>query len=395
MKNIGIVSCIYQNNYGSLLQAYATKEYLESLGMNCEFVDYKKLNDVKMRKNIFFISQIFRWSYLKIKLPMLIQKAYIKLVKNNYSKSIYDRYRKFTLFRNEHFKTSPEFTNLRELTKYSYDNYNALVVGSDQLWLPGNVVAGFYSLSFIDRKVGIRKISFATSIGQGFIPNDLKEKYKKYLLDFDYISVREKKGAEILSEVLDKQIDVISDPVFLLSKEKWLKTIGNNKKKEKKYVLCYFLGNARKRLIRIKDYCVENNFDMKVISNEERRCSEERIADTLISCASPFEFLQLINDAEVICTDSFHLTTFSIIICKKFIPFMKYSINDKYSTNGRIIELLSEFGLEFDYQKSEESTIAELVFDSVLNKDIVINERINKAEAYLRKALCWNDKNNR
>jgi hypothetical protein len=74
---------------------------------------------------------------------------------------------------------------------------------------------------------------------------------------------------------------------------------------------------------------------------------------------------------------------------------MKYSINDKYSTNGRIIELLSEFGLEFDYQKSEESTIAELVFDSVLNKDIVINERINKAEAYLRKALCWNDKNNR
>ncbi len=388
MKKIGLVSCIYQNNYGSLLQAYATKEYLDSLGISSEFIDYKKLNDVKKRKSLFFISQVCRWGYLKNKLPMVIQKVYIKIAKNNYTKGIADRYRKFELFRGMYFKTSPEYTNLRNLAKYSYDNYSALLVGSDQLWLPANVVAGFYSLSFIDRRVGIKKISFATSIGQGFIPKKLKEKYKMLLSDFDYISVREKKGAEILSELLDKQVYVISDPVFLLSKERWLRNVEKNEKKEKKYVLCYFLGNARKNLIRIKEYCIENDYDMKVISNEERRCSEEKIADMTIRCASPFEFLQLINDAEVICTDSFHCTAFSIIFDKKFIPFMKYSVNDKYSTNGRIIELLNEFGLEFDYKKSEESTIAELVFDRVSNKDAVINERINKAETYLRKALC-------
>lgn len=34
MKKIGIVSCYFQHNYGSMLQAYATQMALDKLGLH-------------------------------------------------------------------------------------------------------------------------------------------------------------------------------------------------------------------------------------------------------------------------------------------------------------------------------------------------------------------------
>ena len=48
---LGIVSCYFINNYGSILQAYALQEYLSSKGIECDtisveglktYLDYKK-----------------------------------------------------------------------------------------------------------------------------------------------------------------------------------------------------------------------------------------------------------------------------------------------------------------------------------------------------------------
>ncbi len=282
MTKIGIVSCIYQNNYGSLLQSYATKEYLSSLGYDCEFVNYNKIKDIKKRKRRFYIKQILKWGYLKVKIPMLIQKIYLKTIKNTYTKKIIERYKCFNEFRKKYFDTCPEFSDFQSLSEYVYKNYFALVVGSDQLWLPANVVAGFYSLSFIDKHTGIIKLSFATSLGQSFIPLKMNNLYKSFLSDFDYISVREKEGAEFLSKIIGNKVTVISDPVFLLSKEKWMSVAGPKINSEKKIVFCYFLGNANHYLKRIKNYCETNNYEMVVLSNEERRCYAERIADKVI-----------------------------------------------------------------------------------------------------------------
>lgn len=387
MNKIGIVSCIYQNNYGSLLQSYATKEVLTSLGFECDFINYKSLKYVNKRKRRYFARQIFRIGYLKNKIPMFLQRIYIRTIKNTYTKNIKERYRAFDKYRRESFKTCPEFSELNMLSEYIYNNYHSLVVGSDQLWLPANVVAGFYSLSFINKPSEMKKVSFATSLGQSFIPKKLIEQYIKFLSDFDYISVREKEGAEILSNLIGRQVEVISDPVFLIPKEKWISLAGDNQSRDKKYVFCYFLGNSKRNLIKIKKYCVENDFEMIVLSNEERRCHEEKIADRIVYSISPFEFIQMIYSAELICTDSFHCVSFSIILDKRFVPFMKYSANDKYSTNGRLIELLKDFGYKFSYKENYEGAIIDLILEPMPSKEAVIAERMKNAESFLRKAL--------
>lgn len=387
MKKIGIVSCIHQNNYGSLLQAYATKEFFESIGLNCEFIDYKSLKDVKRNKRKYFLKQICRFEYLKNKVPMFVQKLYLRICKNTYTRNISERYKKFDEFRNDFFNVSPAFSDLNSLAEFVDSNYHALIVGSDQLWLPVNIVSGFYSLGFISRKSGIKKISFATSIGQSFIPRDLKVYYQKALLDFDSISVREKKGSDILAELTGRTIEVISDPVFLLPKSKWISLSDNSLNNCGKYVLCYFLGNDKKRFIRIKKYCTDNNYELIIISNEERRCLSEKIADKIVYSASPQEFLGLIKDAELICTDSFHCTAFSIIFDKYFVPFFKYSSKDKYSTNIRIVELLQEFGIEINKIGYGKESLEELIIKCNKRKDDIISDRFCKAKEYLRKAL--------
>ena len=38
MKKVGIVSCYFQKNYGSMLQAYATQQVIEKLGYKSETI---------------------------------------------------------------------------------------------------------------------------------------------------------------------------------------------------------------------------------------------------------------------------------------------------------------------------------------------------------------------
>lgn len=65
---LGIVSCYFINNYGSILQAYALQEYLSAKGIECDtisveglkpYLDAKKSNtilEISTRQACFFQS---------------------------------------------------------------------------------------------------------------------------------------------------------------------------------------------------------------------------------------------------------------------------------------------------------------------------------------------------
>lgn len=54
----------------------------------------------------------------------------------------------------------------------------------------------------------------------------------------------------------------------------------------------------------------------------------------------PSEFLYLLRNAEIILTDSFHATVFSILFHKKFITFSREGLN----MNSRIVSLADMIG---------------------------------------------------
>ena len=50
-------------------------------------------------------------------------------------------------------RLSPKYNSKAELEAKCKDNYSSVLVGSDQLWLPGNIAADYYTLNFVPETV--------------------------------------------------------------------------------------------------------------------------------------------------------------------------------------------------------------------------------------------------
>ena len=197
----------------------------------------------------------------------------------------------------------------------SENNYTAFVVGSDQVWHPDTFCKAF-SLEFVHNK---KKFSYAASMACEFIPDRCVKNFYNGLQGYSMLSVRETKAKELLEQIGLKNISVVVDPVFLLSKEKWLKMASQRMIKEP-YVFCYFLGGNNKARKLAKEYAQSKGMKIATIpylTNYYRSC-DENFGDYMLSDVSPNNFLSLICNAEYIFTDSFHATAFSIIFNKQF-----------------------------------------------------------------------------
>ena len=343
MKKVGIVSCYFKNNYGSMLQAYATKKVLDNLNLENETFNIDKNLDFENGKKKFYKTQIFNFTFLKSKFGMVWLKIYKKLNKklgNNVNK----REQKFKEFRKE-INLTKQFYTYKELNEASR-NYSSIIVGSDQLWLPVNAVADYYTLNWVDDNVN--KVSLATSFGISEIPNKYKSLYKKFLNRINYISVREESGCKLVKELTNKKAELVCDPTMLLSKEEWIELQEKQPIINEDYILCYFLGKNveyRKFAERLKK---ETGYKIVSLNHcDEYVRYSDKFADLTPYDVGPKEFLNLIRNAKYVCTDSFHGTVFSIINNVEFFTFERYkSKNNKISTNSRIYSLLKTMNLE-------------------------------------------------
>ena len=71
MKKTAIVSCYFQHNYGSMLQAYATQMALDKLGYENETIDISGFNgEIKKAKLLYFAKASLTSDILLSKLGM-------------------------------------------------------------------------------------------------------------------------------------------------------------------------------------------------------------------------------------------------------------------------------------------------------------------------------------
>lgn len=386
MKKVGIISCYFKHNYGSMLQAYATQKVLDNMGIASETINIDKNIDFAKGKRKYYIKQIANFSFIKSKLGMIKLKI-DKKINKQLAKNIKIRDGKYEEFKNKHFALTNPYTTYQELSQICKEKYSNVIVGSDQLWLPVNVVADYYTLNWVPDEVN--KISLATSFGISYIPNKYKEKYRKFLNRFNYISVREKAGQEIVKELTDKETSLVCDPTLLLDKEEWLTIQNKEPIIQDKYILCYFLGKNiehRKFAERLKE-----KTGCKIVSlnhADEYVKYSDIFADITPYDIGPAEWINLIRNAEYICTDSFHGTVFSLINNKKFFTFRRYNKKTKYSTNSRLDSLLEIVNLQERILEGTED------IEKVLNMQIdynKINEKLekfrNESKKYIECAL--------
>jgi hypothetical protein len=350
---------------------------LEHMENEVQLIKYKK----KMTP-VFIAQQLPRMCN-----PMFVKRR-IKLFKNklkqrdaDYDAIIKNRNEQFKMFIEQNFRSHvTECIGYDKLTEKARE-FDAVVVGSDQLWLPSGMGSNFYNLLFVPDE--IRKVSFATSFGVSYIPFYQVKKTGQYLNRFDYIGVREETGKKIVEEVSDKKAEVILDPTLLIEASEWRKCMKKNPV-EGKYIFCYFLGNNPEHRKQVDRFAKEKGLKVYNLAHIDEYVAEDKLFSN-VSDVGPFEFINLIDNAEYVFTDSFHASVFSILFNKKFIVFNRFSDADKNSRNSRIDNLMKKLGLESRRHAGDIGKVAdEIDYGAVQGRLDALRE---KSFVYLRKAL--------
>lgn len=345
MKKVGLVTCYFQHNYGSVLQAYATQMILDKLGIENETINISGFrSEIRDAKIKYFIKASLTSDILIEKIGMAKNVVKKRFSKNEYAKNSKIRNKAFDEFSKKHIRISQQYLSKKDLATKCRDNYSAVLVGSDQLWLPANIEADYYTLNFVPQEVN--SISYATSFGVSILPKAQEKKAKIFLNKIKHIGVREESGQRLIKNLTGRNVPVVCDPTLLFTGEEWLEIQNEQPIEKEPYILCYFLGNNplhREFAKRLK-----NETGYKIIAlthlDEFVKC-DEMYADYTPYNINPADFLNLIRHASYVCTDSFHCTVFSILYKKEFFTFRRFARNTRQSTNSRLDTLFNMAGI--------------------------------------------------
>lgn len=340
MSKTAIVSCFWVKNYGSVLQSYATQYRLQQMGIDVETINYSDTH-VGLDKLFFQIKRFELDPFMLGRIRRVLNKK-----KRNpiVSANIALRHQALTDFVKKHILLTNKFYDKKKIANI-VNQYEAFVVGSDQLWLPYNIMVDYYTLNFVPDN--INKVSYATSFGVKEIPNNFKKRYQKFLSRLNYISVREQSGAQLIENLTGRKVPVVCDPTLMLTPEDWLSIQDKEPFIKGDYIFCYFLGNNPEH----RDFAkrMREKTGMKLVTLlhlDEYIPSDEEYADEAPFNVGPGEFINLIRNAAYVLTDSFHGTIFSILHHKRFFVFNRHKTNGKQSTNSRIDSILTITKLE-------------------------------------------------
>ena len=334
------------HDYGGMLQAFATQRFLEKQGIDSDAINFDNVKgDISRRKWKYFLSNMMDISIVKEK-SRLIEKKIRQKTNARLKAQMAERDNAFDKFCTSHFKVSRPFDSWDDMAKASQMEYDAVIVGSDQLWLPSNVMADYYTLNWVPEKV--KKIAYATSFGIGNIPQKYKEMYRQYLTRIDYLSARETSGQEIISELTDRSVPLVNDPALLLDANGWDEVIKDKPIINDKYIFCYFMGDNPEQRDFVKRLAKEKGLKIVALLHLDQFIeTDEHYADYTPWNISPADFVNLVKYAEYVCTDSFHGTVFSIIYSRNFFTFKRFNKKASLSTNTRITSLLTRVGLMY------------------------------------------------
>lgn len=346
MKKTAIVSCYFQPNYGSMLQALATQMALDRLNIENETICIDGLNrEIRRAKALYFARASLTSDILRSKAGRALAQVRVGMGSGDYSKNMKERLAKFSEFREKWFRVSEQYSSLADLSEVCADRYSAVLVGSDQLWLPANIAAGYYTLDFVPHSVNT--IAYATSFGQETLPRGSERAAMRFLPRIRHISVRERSGQKLVARFTGRRVPVVADPTLLFDGEAWLNVQQDEPLIDGKYIFCYFLGDNpphRQFASRLAEATGCRIVALPHV-DEYVRC-DEGYADEALWSVGPDGFLNLIRNAEWVLTDSYHCSAFSMQYEKKFFTFRRFNRKTTQSTNSRLDTLFEQCGLE-------------------------------------------------
>ena len=329
MKKIGIITYHAAYNFGSVLQAYATQEVVRRLGYEAKIINYRPIAQKRFYGIVCVGNGYKRFAKSILQLRNFKQRRL--------------RVQKYEDFISQKLVLTTEINYPQETSSFS-DEFDIYISGSDQIWNKHSNelyrvnwdYMNPYLLSFTNR----RKISYASSLG------DMTEEEIDHVSEqinlFDFISCREKDSSIILSKKLNRHVENVLDPTLLLSSEEWDEALQIvSERKSGNYILYYSLqgiGTVEREINQIRS--LFPNYRIIAIAPLAPFKADRMVTNS--SESGPDEFVNLIKNAKLVITSSYHGTLFSI---NYNVPF--YTIKRKNKVlNLRFNNILSLLGLE-------------------------------------------------
>lgn len=373
VKKCAILTITDGTNYGNRLQNFALQEVIKSLGFKVETIKRKTSHDLPAKVQIisnikYVIKKIIGWN---------IYDGGNRLRKKNFKRfnKNYINFSRFMLQNN----TAPARLN---------DKYDYFVCGSDQIWNSKFRIVQediLNHLAFFAESE--KKIAYAASFGTSDIPEEYQKYFVKLLPTFKAIGVREHTGIDLVHQMCGRNdTEVVLDPTLLLGRNDWNKIAKKPAfYKGKKYILTYFLGGRNSTVEkRISEFSTQYN--SIAINLDKEGFPDNRIDNRDVYSVSPDEFVWLIQNAELVLTDSFHACVFSIIYHKKFVPFQRKAVEENNNMSGRLDTLFKKMGIQQEIDSMEEPHLLPNTYD-VEMIDMKLEQERNKSIEFLKKAL--------
>jgi len=356
MKEIAILTLYDNINFGNKLQNFAVQTIFENLGYHCTTITYKE------------ILKEIRWKgWIAYCLGFPKKKAKEK-------RMIVRRKRAFADFSNTYLNIEKPIY-FRQAAPKLIKRFDYYVTGSDQVWHNWTSTKDELEYFFLEFVPEEKRICIAPSFGFESIPDKFRDSYIKGLQGFRYLSCREISGCKMISELIDREAELLIDPTMVLTVEDWDK-ISKNPKFEipHKYILVYFLGEMA-----VEDKSLIDTFTKEQNLNVINIYS---LDDEKYYYTDPSEYLYLIKNASFVCTNSFHGCVFSILYNINFGVFER---KDKEGSKmySRLSTLLSKFGFEDRMIESKEK-FSSVDFSQVNN---ILQEERKNVYAFLEKSI--------
>lgn len=352
---IGIVTIVDRGNYGNRLQNYAMSHILQSLGLDTvTFMDPQKLP-----------FSLKHWAKQEVMCIFGLKDGYMLR-----------RFRRFEKWSNKHLKW-------QDYHQASDCDYVAL--GSDQIWNPDfyfiRNALDFYFGTFTEPQ---KRIAYAASIGLDQVPAELRDEYIQNLQAIKAISVREEKGARIIMDLAKRSVPVVLDPTLLVTAQTWAMLEKKPKYKVKKrFLLTYFLGAISEER-RAYIQTIADRYDLQWVALDSEWAEKPKKMNYYMT--APDEFVWLVHHCQLMLTDSFHGSVFSILFDKPFRCFDREE-SGVADMSSRMDTLFGKFGIGDWCRGSVQEDPDHIFYKDYASVPAVLEQERQFALDYLKNAL--------
>lgn len=371
-KKIGIITLNGYFNYGNRLQNYATEYILESLGFEVETIINTTKKEVVHKRSL--LEKVYEMGLYNIVIKIK-DKIWSYINKDKIEKYEGIKRKKFKKFSKEYLNESHYEISINNIPHDINLKYDYFITGSDQVWnptFPDTSEVNF--LTFANKE---KRIALAPSFGISNLPNQFKENYKSWINGIKMLSVREYAGADIIKNLTGRSAEVLVDPTMVLDKNHWESICKESKvKPQSKYIFTYILGDlSNKRKKFINDIAKENSLEVVNITD---------IKQLNTYATGPREFIDFLNSSNLVITDSFHASVFSLIFEKPLIVMDRK--DDNLAMSSRIDTLFKKFNIPSRYYQDLNTS---KIFESY-NIDKCLKQEQNRFYDYISESLRKN-----